>query len=302
VGEIGREVLSLLSGRAREKGLELALQLDAATPPSVMLDADRLRQVLLNLAGNAVKSPRAGRVTLSIALADDGAGLRFAVADTGIGLDAEQCAQLFQRFNQIDGSTTPQARRHRPGAGHLQGPGRGDGRHGRGGEHAGRGGSVFHIGAAGAGRAGRGGRGRGRGRHGLDRRVERDGGRRQPHQTASWRAHPGGPGRAGERTPDSGAQALAQTGQRAGGRGAEDLRMPDMDGREALARLRAQPGPNQACPALAFTADAEVGDRARLEAFDGVIRKPIDPLELAAGLARAVADGGGNVGGVRASA
>jgi len=59
-----------------------------------------------------------------------------------------------------------------------------------------------------------------------------------------------------------------------------DLRMPKLDGRGALARLRAEPGPNQDVPVLAFTADADLAGEHDLDGFDGLVRKPMQPLEL----------------------
>jgi CheY-like chemotaxis protein len=66
-----------------------------------------------------------------------------------------------------------------------------------------------------------------------------------------------------------------------------DLRMPGMDGRQTLARLREAPGPNQDIPVMAFTADADIAGEGDLDAFDGVVRKPIAPLEMYATIARA---------------
>jgi CheY-like chemotaxis protein len=88
-------------------------------------------------------------------------------------------------------------------------------------------------------------------------------------------------------TAESGAEALGLLGGRPVDVVLMDLRMPGMDGRAALAALRAADGPNRATPVLAFTADAELGDDAGLDAFDGVVRKPIDPVQLTARLAAA---------------
>ena len=59
-----------------------------------------------------------------------------------------------------------------------------------------------------------------------------------------------------------------------------DLRMPVLDGRAALIRLRETAGPNQDVPVLAFTADADLAGEHDLDGFDGLVRKPIQPLEL----------------------
>jgi len=96
----------LIAGRADEKGIGLTLDLDPAIPDRLIGDPTRLRQVLLNLLGNAVKFTEAGGVAVTIgAVPGDGLRLRFAVTDTGIGLDAAQQARLFQPFTQADAST-----------------------------------------------------------------------------------------------------------------------------------------------------------------------------------------------------
>src|SRR6185436_1137815 len=66
-----------------------------------------------------------------------------------------------------------------------------------------------------------------------------------------------------------------------------DLRMPGMNGHKTLQRMRSDPGPNQDIPVLAFTADADVAGAGDLDAFDGVVRKPIAPLAMYVTIARA---------------
>jgi signal transduction histidine kinase/CheY-like chemotaxis protein/HPt (histidine-containing phosphotransfer) domain-containing protein len=98
----------LISARAEEKGVDLIVDLDPAIPDGLVGDAVRLRQILLNLMGNAVKFTEAGHVALRVtALETTGQTLRlrFDVADTGIGLTASQQARLFQAFVQADSST-----------------------------------------------------------------------------------------------------------------------------------------------------------------------------------------------------
>ncbi|MBV9996038.1 MAG: MASE1 domain-containing protein [Caulobacteraceae bacterium] len=105
-----REVVEIVAGQAKEKGLALHLELDAALPAFVDADSGRLRQVALNLLSNAVKFTAAGRVTLRVMqLARPAPRLRFEVADTGPGIPADQRDRLFQRFSQVDGSIN---RRH----------------------------------------------------------------------------------------------------------------------------------------------------------------------------------------------
>jgi signal transduction histidine kinase len=104
------DVAGMLSMRAREKGLRLVERRDGPVPAVVRSDPTRLRQVLVNLAGNAIKFTSQGEVELGLVL-ERAAGaaegtLAFSVRDTGIGLDEQQLAQLFQAFEQADASTT----------------------------------------------------------------------------------------------------------------------------------------------------------------------------------------------------
>ncbi len=97
-------VLDLTAGRAYAKGLSIELN-EAADLPKVCLgDQLRLSQVLVNLLGNAIKFTERGRVALEVRR--DGADLSFRVADSGIGMSAEQQTRLFRPFEQADGSTT----------------------------------------------------------------------------------------------------------------------------------------------------------------------------------------------------
>jgi len=101
--------LELLAARASEKRLELASYLQPAIPDWVRGDPGRLRQVLLNLIGNALKFTEKGEVIINASLeseTDHDLQLRVEVSDTGLGLDEETQARLFQPFSQADGSTT----------------------------------------------------------------------------------------------------------------------------------------------------------------------------------------------------
>jgi two-component system, sensor histidine kinase and response regulator len=103
------DVLELLAERAYGKGLELAYLPSASLPAWVGGDPGRLRQVLTNLVGNAVKFTESGEVVVHAALVEemsDAAVIRFAVTDTGIGIAPEARARLFQSFSQADSSTT----------------------------------------------------------------------------------------------------------------------------------------------------------------------------------------------------
>ncbi len=102
------ETAEVLAIRAREKGLDLLVDIDPATPPRVVGDPDRLRQVLVNLVGNAVKFTSEGHVVISVAPDRSAADpvLRFMVTDTGIGIPTEKLEKIFEAFTQADSSTT----------------------------------------------------------------------------------------------------------------------------------------------------------------------------------------------------
>ncbi len=103
------EVVDLMSTAARAKSLQLDATIDERVPPRLVGDPVRVRQLLLNLVGNAVKFTDRGRVDLRLTLdrdLDDRVELRFEVRDTGIGIDRPQLAQIFQPFTQADASTT----------------------------------------------------------------------------------------------------------------------------------------------------------------------------------------------------
>lgn len=101
-------VVELLAPRAQGKGIEIAASVARDVPRTVLGDGDRLRQVLMNLAGNAVKFTDHGGVGLSVAALADGR-LRFSVADTGPGIAPEQLSAIFGEFEQADDSAS---RRH----------------------------------------------------------------------------------------------------------------------------------------------------------------------------------------------
>jgi two-component system CheB/CheR fusion protein len=103
------ETIQLVSVQAKQKGLTLTTEIDGPLPAAVLADSARVRQVLLNLLSNAIKFTEAGqvRVTLNYQPEADSA-LRFAVIDSGIGIPADRFDRLFQRFSQVDGSSTRQ--------------------------------------------------------------------------------------------------------------------------------------------------------------------------------------------------
>ena len=101
------EVLELFAPRAKAKELELVLVIEPDVPVRLQGDPGRLRQILANMLGNAIKFTHAGEVRLQVDLRELGAGdtlIRFQVADTGIGIAPEHCERLFKPFTQVDSS------------------------------------------------------------------------------------------------------------------------------------------------------------------------------------------------------
>ncbi len=98
-----------LSLRAHQKGIELACHLLPDVPEAVQGDPTRLRQVVVNLVGNAVKFTATGEVVLRVDSgepAEDDALLHFSVSDTGVGVPFDKQQSIFEAFSQVDGSTT----------------------------------------------------------------------------------------------------------------------------------------------------------------------------------------------------
>jgi len=109
VRQQAQDVVELLAPRAHAKELELVLRVDAAVPHSVQGDADRIKQVLTNLVGNAIKFTEKGHVLLRIDVGERtaaGVRLRYSVTDTGVGIAHEDLDKLFSVFSQIDDSMT----------------------------------------------------------------------------------------------------------------------------------------------------------------------------------------------------
>ncbi len=108
--------LKTLAGRAHDKGLELTDDIGPEVPDALVGDGGRLRQILVNLVGNALKFTDHGEVVVRVAVAErtgDSVTLQVSVSDTGIGIPADKLAAVFEPFTQADGSTT----RHYGGTG-----------------------------------------------------------------------------------------------------------------------------------------------------------------------------------------
>ena len=99
------EVQKILQSAASARGLDMRLSCDAALPATIKGDPVRIRQVLLNLAGNAIKFTESGAVRIEVATCD-ASHVRISVIDSGIGITEEQMQRMFSRFTQADSSTT----------------------------------------------------------------------------------------------------------------------------------------------------------------------------------------------------
>ena len=103
------KVTEMVAGRADEKGLALVCEIAPETPTELVGDPTRLRQVLLNLLGNAIKFTNSGEVALRVGPDADSSvpnALRFTISDTGIGIPDDKLSAVFERFTQADSSTT----------------------------------------------------------------------------------------------------------------------------------------------------------------------------------------------------
>jgi CheY-like chemotaxis protein len=279
---LAAETLDLFCAQASAKGLTLNLRCTDDLPEWVSADPDRLRQILLNLVGNAVKFTAAGQVDLKFGWSA-AQGLEVQVVDTGPGVGEDQLSRLFQRFSQVDGSST---RRHGgSGLGLAICKGLVEAMGGEIGVHSRLGvGSTFWF--------------------------------RAPAPLA---AAPEARGEADDHLPPPGVRVLVvddhpvnreltraileplgvEVSEAAGGEEAVeltarepfdlilmDVRMPGTDGVAAAARIRTGGGPNQAAPILAFSADADVEAHSWTADFDGRLAKPLSAAELLAAVSR----------------
>ena len=288
--ELCRSTLELLTPQAAAKDLRLALSLDMSRGVTLLLDPDRVRQVLLNLVGNAVKFTPGGQVTVDIAYASDEQHLRIAVADTGPGIAADQMGKLFQRFSQIDGSVT---RAHGgTGLGLAICKGLVEAMGGEIGAESvpGRGSRFWFSIPAPLCRAGAPGVRRvgpvSLGVEGARVLIADD----HPANRELARLFLTGCG-AEVTEADDGQAAVALAADRPFDAILMDVRMPRLDGVGALQLIQSMPGPNAETPIIAYTADASPDEIARLMAqgFDSVVVKPVDASQLITAVAQAAA-------------
>ena len=293
--QVLRGAVEMVASRAAEQGLDLECHLDPGLPIRVMGDAYRLRQVLLNLLGNAVKFTRAGRIEARLAAtpAPGGWNLSFAVTDTGIGIAPEMLPQLFQEFTQMDGSITRRfggsglglaiSRRLVQAMGGTiaveSTPGRGSA-------------FSFTIRAAEA-PAELVGQPEGHGAEAViarhrptvllaeDNRVNRLVATRMAERLGC-RVAAVADGRAAVAAVQEGGYDLVLM----------DVMMPEMDGLAATRAIRALPGPEARIPIIGLSANAFRSDEAEALAagMDGFVTKPVTLHQLAEAMARTIAE------------
>ncbi|CAN5363540.1 PAS domain S-box protein [soil metagenome] len=280
IAELCRQTLELFTPQAGAKDLALHFEV-AADRRWVMVDPDRIRQILLNLVGNAVKFTASGSVTLSLNWDQNSERLHLVVKDTGEGVPTEKLDKLFKRFSQIDGSLT---RNHGgTGLGLAICKGLAEAMAGRIGAD-----SVVGTGS----------------RFWFDIPAPRAEGGVAEGQGASLALpalsgkrilvaddHPANRELARLFLAGVGAQVVdADDGEAAVAASLEqrfdvilmDMRMPRLDGTQALGRIRGGGGVNAMTPILAYTADAGADEDKRLLAlgFSGVVAKPVSSTAL----------------------
>ena len=106
--QICRDVVTVLSVRAQDKAITLEFRVEGRVPETILSDSTRLRQILTNLTGNALKFTERGGVTITLSYleSDSGAWLDFAVRDTGVGIPEASLPRIFEPFIQADSSVT----------------------------------------------------------------------------------------------------------------------------------------------------------------------------------------------------
>ena len=269
--------LAMFIPEANSKGVTLGFEIDGPVPSHVTVDSDRLRQILLNLIGNAVKFTEVGSVTVRLAYLAPLQQVRVEVADPGVGMDEGPRAHLFKRFSQVDGSST--RKYGGTGLGLAICKGLAEAMGGAVGVRSEVGlGSTFHVTVAApastpeakvvvgpaAGDV-----------EGLRLLIVDDNSSNRDLARAVLEP-------LGVEVTDveSGHAALVETEAMPFDIILLDIRMPGLSGPETLERLRTRAGPNQHIPILAFSADADLSDGSLGDGFDDLILKPISPRDL----------------------
>ncbi|KYO52038.1 response regulator [Tistrella mobilis] len=318
IGRLLDDVVGLFEGRASQKGLNLSIRRGAAVPETVLADPMRLRQVLMNLVGNAIKFTETGFVEIRVDVKGEGdppSFLSIAVADTGIGIAADALDAIFQPFVQAtdrsDATTAPNDATPPSGTGlglaisrrlttAMGGELTVDSLPGVG--------SVFTIMLPCRTRSG----------HAAGRERDPDGPARSAdrHNAGALMAVPAFKGRRlliAEDNPvnrellnealrrmgfevavaEDGAAAVEMSAGTAFDAIVMDMQMPRMDGVTATRRIRARPGENGKVPILALSADAMPENRSRyLDAgINAFVAKPVNWGELRDTLAGLLDDG-----------
>jgi PAS domain S-box-containing protein len=276
--DAAHETLLLFAPQADAKGLTLSFVVEEEAPDFVVLDPDRFRQILFNLIGNALKFTQEGCVGLRLGYDITNGRLSVAVEDSGPGLAEADQARLFQRFAQIDGSSTRQHGGTGLGLAICKGL-----VEAMGGEigvrsNVGEGSTFWFTATAPATEA---------------PRVVGPA-HAKPSQLDGTRVLVVDDNRANRELArailgNAGAEiTLAEDGEQAVRLAAAapfdlillDRRMPGMDGQETLRLIRAEPGPNETVPILVFSADTDLGELLGPGGFDDFVGKPIDAAAM----------------------
>ena len=286
--EVCHEALLMFAPLAQDKGIALDFDQSSDLPEHVQLDPHRLRQILLNLVGNAIKFTDAGSVGMTVGHDGTGNALVVSVRDSGVGMDEEQCSRLFQRFSQVDASST---RKHGgTGLGLAICKGLAEAMGGTISVTSRPGfGSTFSFSVSApvmmvdesvhATETSQ----------GLDLVglrllvVDDNPANREVVSTLMDRL--------GVEVFEaaSGPEAISITSQLPFDIVLMDLRMPEMNGEEAARAIKRRPGPNQSVPILGFSADTVVG-MDDLTEFDGLVSKPIVLSQLIEAIASSLCE------------
>jgi len=100
------DVESIFGARARDKGIDFEIHYDFPIPRKIISDPTRLKQIIFNLCGNALKFTEEGGIKVNLSYQEDNRLLKFQIVDTGIGMNEEELSRLFKPFSQADSSTT----------------------------------------------------------------------------------------------------------------------------------------------------------------------------------------------------